>query len=258
MKIAAIQMCSISGQIEKNKLNGFKHILYAIRKGADLIVLPELWSSGYHLTTQTVIKLQQPSKAIVEECQQIAKTYGVVLVVPFIDKIEDDLFIAVAIIEKNGQILKIYHKSFLWNKEKTIFKPGKMELVPVQTSVGKIGTLICYDMEFPETCRILTLRGAEIIIIPSVFSFGSEKRWDIQLPARAVDNTVFVLGVNSVGEGSCGKTKLINPKGALVHECSRLSVEILLCDINLNEIYNTRGKIPYLNDLDSKLYPRIL
>ncbi|SOC05499.1 predicted amidohydrolase [Ureibacillus xyleni] len=258
MKIAAIQMRSISGHIEKNKLKGLKYVYDAIRKGADIVVLPELWSTGYNLSKQTFLKHQKSTETIVQECRQIAKEFGVVLVVPFIDKKEEDLFIAVAVIEKSGEILQVYHKSFLWNKENLKFKHGANHFEPIQTSIGKVGLLICYDMEFPEPSRILTLRGAELIIIPSFFSFESEKRWDIQLPARAIDNTVFVLGVNAVGEGSCGKSKLINPKGALVHECSRLSEEILLCDIDLNDIHVIRKKIPYLNDLDPSLYPHIM
>ncbi|TSI08660.1 nitrilase-related carbon-nitrogen hydrolase [Lysinibacillus sp. BW-2-10] len=255
MKVAAIQMRTISGQIEKNQKNGEKFVLDAIHKGAQLIVLPELWSTGYHLSKESFMKLQPKTKEIVERFCDMAKKYEVVLVVPFIDKQDADLFIALAVIEKTGEVLQVYHKSFLWNKEKLYFQPGELRFEPIQTSVGKLGTLICYDMEFPETSRILALAGAELIIIPSIFSFSSEKRWDVQLPARAVDNTVFVLGVNAVGENSFGKSKLIHPKGAIVREAARLKEEILLCDINLQDIKQVRKNIPYLHDLDPVLYP---
>ncbi len=258
MKIAAIQLESISGQIDKNEEKGKKLVLEAIHKGAQLIALPELWSSGYHLTKEVFLKLQQKTRDIVEQFREIAKQYGVVLVVPFIDKKGEDLFIATSVIENNGEIVQIYHKSFLWDKEKLHFKQGEKKYEPVHTSVGSIGTLICYDIEFPEMSRILALRGAQLIIVPSVIQLASEKRWDIQLPARAVDNTVFVLGVNTVGEESCGKSKLIDPKGAIVHECSRLDEEILLCDIDLNEINKVRLKIPYLKDFDYSLVPGLV
>lgn len=255
MKIAAIQMESISGQIDKNKEKGKKLVLEAIKKGAQLIVLPELWSSGYHLTKTVFSKLQQETREIVEQFRAIAKEHNVVLVVPFIDKKGEDLFIALSVIENNGEILKIYHKSFLWDKEQLYFIHGERKYDPVETSIGKIGTLICYDIEFPEPSRILALRGAQLIIVSSVTRLASEKRWDIQLPARALDNTVFVLGVNTVGEGSCGKTKFIDPKGAIVHECSRTEEEILLCDLDFSQIDKARLKIPYLKEFDYSLVP---
>lgn len=118
--------------------------------------------------------------------------------------------------------------------------------------------MICYDIEFPELSRILALRGAQLIIVSSVTRLASEKRWDIQLPARALDNTVFVLGANTVGEGSCGKTKLIDPKGAIVHECSRTKEEILLCDLDFSQIDKARLKIPYLKEFDYSLVPGLV
>ena len=258
MKVAGIQMELVSGQLDRNKVKGQKLVLKAIRKGAQLVVLPELWSSGYHVNKPTIIKLQQKTKDIVEEFREIARKYGVVLVVPFIDKEEEQLYIAAAVIETNGEIVHVYRKSFLWHHEQQKFAFGERDYVPVQTTVGKIGIVICYDIEFPETSRILALRGAELIIIPSYWSLQSEKRWDIQLPARAVDNTVFVLGVNSIGEKSFGKSKLINPKGAILYECSRLKEDILLYDIDLNQIQAARAKIPYLRDFDYSLVPGLV
>ena len=258
MKIAAIQMESISGQLDKNKEKGEKLVLEAIKKGAQLVVLPELWSSGYHLTKPDFLKLQQQTVEIVENFRAIAKKHKVVLVVPFIDQKGEDIYIALAVIENNGEILRVYHKSFLWGKEQLSFVDGVREYEPVTTSLGKLGMLICYDIEFPEPSRILALRGAELIIVPSVWSFGAESRWDIQLPARALDNTVFVLGINNVGEGSCGKTKLIDPRGDIVHECSRIEEEILLCDIDFNRLNEVREKIPYLKEYDFSLVPGLL
>lgn len=258
MKVAGIQMESISGQITKNNEKGKKLVLEAIKKGAQLIVLPELWSSGYHLTKPSFLKMQQETKDFVEQFRVIAKEYGVVLVVPFIDRKGEDLFIALSVIENNGEILQIYQKSFLWDKEQLNFKHGERQFEPIQTSLGTVGTIICYDVEFPEVSRILALRGAQLIIVPSVIRMASEKKWDIQLPARALDNTVFVLGVNTVGEGSCGKSKLIDPKGAIVHECSRTEEEILLCDIDFNQINKERITIPYLKEYDYSLVPGLV
>lgn len=115
--------------------------------------------------------------------------------------------------------------------------------------------MICYDIEFPEPARILALKGAELIFVPSVWSFQAEKRWDIQLPARALDNTVFIFGVNTYGNNACGKSKLIDPNGSILLEAPKDSEKILYQDIDFEQILKTRKKIPYLSEFPSQFIP---
>jgi len=143
----------------------------------------------------------------------------------------------------------------LWGREKDIFTPGQRVYNAIHTSKGKIGVLICADIEFPEPCRILALQGVELIIVPSVLSIPVETRWDIQLPARALDNTVYVLGVNTVKEGSCGKSKLVAPNGQVLCEASSTEQEILFHEVDFSLIPNIRKEVPYLEDLDKGLWP---
>ena len=122
------------------------------------------------------------------------------MVVPFAERANHRLYIAAAVIEQNGALIGVYRKYFLWGREKHIFTPGEREYPVFQTSVGKLGVLICYDAEFPEPSRLISLQQADLIVVPAVWSVQAERRWDIQLPARALDNTVFVMGVTqSVG-----------------------------------------------------------
>ncbi len=126
---------------------------------------------------------------------------------------------------------------------------------PVETSIGKIGTLICYDIEFPEPSRVLALKGAEIIIVPSVWSIPAMNRWHIQLPARALDNTVFVIGVNNIEEGAGGCSKIVTPMGDVAAQASDREEEVLIYDIDLSEIAEVRQRIPYLREYDHQLAP---
>ncbi|WP_328588733.1 nitrilase-related carbon-nitrogen hydrolase, partial [Litchfieldia alkalitelluris] len=123
------------------------------------------------------------------------------------------------------------------------------------TAVGKIGVLICYDVEFPETSRVLALSGADLIVVPSVWSLEAEQRWDIQLPARALDNSLYVLGVNAVGEGTCGKSKFLDSKGRIMQEASRGSEEVIYGTIDKQQLIKTREDIPYMKDYPADFAP---
>ncbi|WP_078408863.1 nitrilase-related carbon-nitrogen hydrolase [Priestia abyssalis] len=255
-KVAGIQMHSVPNQLEVNIQTSLKMVEEAVNMGAQLAVLPEVWPSGYYLSKEEFLPFGESlSGSIIELFRSAAKENNIVMVVPFIEKEEDNLYISLAVIESNGEILYTYRKSFLWGREQGIFTNGERKYEVVQTSLGKIGVLICYDIEFPEPSRILALQGAELIIVPSVWSFGAETRWDIQLPARALDNTVYVLGVNAVKEGACGKSKLVAPDGEVLCEALREDNDIIIGEVDAAKISETRARIPYLAEYDMSLYP---
>lgn len=255
IKAAAIQIHSVPGQVEQNFAHAVDMMKRARRQGAEFMILPELWSTGYYLDKQTFASLAASTKKTIEKFQKIAVEWQVVLIIPFVESEKGSLFISLAVIEKTGLILKIYRKSFLWGREQKIFTAGKRQYIPVDTSIGRIGVLICYDIEFPEPSRLLALQGAQIIIVPSVWSIPAQSRWDIQLPARALDNTAFVLGVNTVNEGSCGKSKFVSPLGNILCQSPGDAEDVLIFNIDFDKIQETRKMIPYLEEYDRSLTP---
>ncbi len=256
VKVAAIQMHAKPNLGEENTAKAIAMITEAAQQGAKLITLPELWISGYYLSREEFnVFGETPLGKTVSLFQTTAKELNVVLIVPFVEAEGDHIYIATAVIENNGELLTSYRKSFLWGREKNVFTPGERNYNVIPTSIGPIGVLICADIEFPEPSRILALQGAQLIICPSVWSIPAEARWDIQLPARALDNTVFVLGVNTVHEGSCGKSKLVAPNGKVLIESPRDGEHILIHDMDLSLIAKTRIDVPYLDDLDRDLIP---
>lgn len=255
MKAALIQLHTVPTEINLNVEKGIRMLGEAADKGAELAIFPELWSCGYYLETFDFEAAVRENQWILEKFKALAVKNKMVIVLPLPQKIDGKLYIGLSVIEKNGEIVKEYQKSFLWGREQNYFQHGKREYEPVDTSVGRLGMLICYDMEFPEPSRVLALKGAELIIAPSVWSIPAQNRWDIQLPARALDNTVFVVGVNNVEEGTCGHSKAVSPMGAVIAEASGDKEEVLICDINYEEIYKTREKIPYLKEYDMTLAP---
>jgi len=256
-QIAGVQLTPIMYDKEANLKRGKHFIRQAAQEGVDLIVFPELWTTGYYLSRDAFYNLAEtnigPTVSLIQEEAQQAKA---AIVCPFVEKNNnDEIYISAAIIDSNGDLRGIVRKSLLWGREQNIFNRGEIKYPIFDSKVGKIGVLICYEMEFPETSRLLALEGAEIIVCPSVWSIAASHRWDIQLPARALDNTVYVLGVNTVGNNSCGKSKLISPLGDILAEASDKREELLIRAIDKEALYWAREEVPYLGDYLNKLTP---
>jgi len=256
-QVAGIQMRPIMNNVTANLKRGIKFIREAAKEEVDLIVLPEMWTTGYHLSKEAFLKLgEDRNGSTVTTIREEAKRAKASIICPFIEKTnENDLYISVAVIDTTGELRGVVRKSVLWGRENNIFKSGNIEYPVFDIKVGKVGILICYEIEFPETSRLLALQGADMIVCPSVWSVASSHRWDIQLPARALDNTVFIFGVNNVGSNSCGKSKLVSPLGDVLIEASENKEEILIHIVDDEMLKWAREEVPYLNDFKSKLTP---
>lgn len=255
MKAALIQLHSRPTEIADNVAKGKAMYHEAVKQGAELIAFPELWSCGYYLETFDFKAAVRENEWIIKDFCESARKDRTVIVLPLPQEKDGRLYIGLYVIESNGEIIAEYQKSFLWGREQRYFTPGEKKYDVIDTSVGKIGVLICYDAEFPEPSRILALRGAQLILVPSVWSIPALNRWRIQLPARALDNTVFVAGINNVGEGACGHTVMISPDGSILAEADEEKEEVLLCGIEYHMIDEIREKIPYLKEYDRQLTP---
>lgn len=253
---AAIQITPIMNDVDANLKRGLNFARQAIREEADLIVFPELWNTGYYLSKEAFNILAETIEGkTITTFREEALREKVMIICPFVEREGEALYISAAVIGNEGEIMGVVRKGLLWGREHNIFTEARLEYPTFDSSVGKIGVLICYEMEFPETSRLLALEGAEIIICPSVWSMSASHRWDIQLPARALDNTVFVLGVNTVGNNSCGKSKLISPLGDILAVASDKQEEILIRAVDREVIYWAREEVSYLEDFKDKLIP---
>lgn len=255
MVIGMIQIHSIPAMVEKNVQHGVEMYKEAVQREAKLVVFPELWTCGYYLETPQFEEAVTHNETILNMFCNLAKENHTVIILPMPIKKDSNLYIGLYIIEKNGKIIAEYQKSFLWGREQNYFVHGDRKYTPVDTSMGRIGTLICYDIEFPEPSRLLALQGAQIILVPSVWSIPALNRWEIQLPARALDNTVFLAGINNVGEGACGNSKILSPMGEVIVRGSADKEEVICADIDFGQIDEVRTKIPYLREYDTSLLP---
>ena len=144
-------------------------------------------------------------------------------------------------------------KVYVWAEEKLKFDEGKRFPV-VDTKFGKIGMLICADLEYPEPSRILMLKGAEMIIDVSVWSIPAERRWHVDLAGNALFNLLFTVGCNPVGDNCCGSSMIVGPDGEVRAMASRTEEELLVHTVDLAEVGEVRARIPYINDFKEETF----
>jgi len=250
IKIAIGQMKVEQADTAANLKKIIRMIHEAADNGANLICLPELAYTGYHVESPVLQELAEPVDGpFVQTLCKIAKERGIYIIAGYAESVDipGRMYNSAVFIDDKGTTIGNMRKVNAWGVEKNKFREG--DKFPVyDTPLGKIGIMICYDIEFPEPARIMALKGAELVFIPAVWSIPAERRWDVDLAGNALFNVFFTAGSNPVGDGACGKSQVVGPNGIVRAIASPEEEEILYCDIDLNEVIQTRSVLPYLND----------
>jgi predicted amidohydrolase len=221
--VAAVQLPVKPLDCEANVARACAGVEKAVREqGAQLVVLPETITTGFHPGPDKSI-LKKLSDAIpgrlTEAIQRKARELGVHVVWPTYEKGPDNLlFNSAAVVGPDGAILGIYRKTHPFPTEQQWTTRGT-EATVVDTPLGKIGLVICYDGDFPELCRAEALKGAELIVRPSALLRDYEV-WSLTNRARAYDNQVWFVAVNSVGPDAGGNyyfghSMIVTPLGTI-------------------------------------------
>jgi predicted amidohydrolase len=233
---------------EVNIMKGLSLVKRAIQVKADLVVLPEVFNTGFykHNYEEVENKLEDELELLLK----LSETRDMVIVAGVAERYQEDLYNSAVVIHR-GEIKGIYRKTHLFplTSERKHFKAGN-RLEVFDTPAGKIGILICYEIRFPELARKLARMGAEIIAVPAEFPKQRIEHWKVLLQARAIENQLFVVGANCV-EGDLdygGHSMLIDPEGNVLVEGGDFQ-EAMMADINLDEVEEIRKKYPFLNDL---------
>lgn len=169
------------------------------------------------------------------------------------------VFDTAIIINDLGKLKSVYRKVHLYDalgfKESKKLVAGSIIERPTRTSVGNLGLLICYDMRFPEISRILTVNGASILASPSawVAGFMKQEHWEIMVKARAIENGVYIIAPNQVGNIYCGHSMVIDPFGSTLADMgNREGIEII--DIDSSRIDTIRRTLPLLMNRRTDVY----
>ncbi len=255
-KIALAQFESVLNDVNENKVKMVSMIRKAAASDADVIIFPELFSTGYNLDLieDKIYDMAEDNDGpVISAARREAASGGIWVIAPIAYRDREKIYNSAVIIDNSGNIVNVYHKNNLWDKEQKYFGYGCHDYRVYEAPFGKFGVIICYDVDFPETSRALALAGAEIIFVPAAWAITHRNLWNIFLPSRALENTVFVAGVNRTGtEGEVvyfGDSKVFDPTGELIACAGENTEEILYCDIDTASIPEIRRDFPYLKEL---------
>jgi N-carbamoylputrescine amidase len=274
MKVALIQKKS-NGNTKANIKNTIKDIKTAYVNEVDLVILQELHQSDYFCQSEDTkfFSYAQYWKEDVAFWSAVAKKYNIVLVTSLFEKRTEGLYHNTAVVfDKDGSIAGKYRKMHIPDDpgfyEKFYFTPGDLGFEPIETSIGKLGVLICWDQWYPEAARLMTLKGAELLIYPTAIGwFASDSKeekarqlesWMTIQRSHAITNGIPVLTCNRVGfeEDSSGVMEGIHfwgnsfvcgAQGELLAQASQ-EEEILFVDIDMERTKEVRDIWPFLRD----------
>jgi predicted amidohydrolase len=156
-------------------------------------------------------------------------------------------------------VSSIYRKLHLYDalgfKESAKLSKGKDIKGPVRTKAGSVGLMICYDLRFPELSRILTLKGADVLVAPSAWVQGEmkEEHWQTMVKARAIENGAYVVAPDQVGNIYCGRSMVVDPFGVVLADMEkREGIEIV--EVDRQRIREVRKSLPLLKNRRSDVY----
>jgi predicted amidohydrolase len=219
--VAVAQMKPQLGEAEENLVKMSETISrIASQQRVDLIVFPELITSGYELGVRFTELAQRIPGPAVNLIAQRANEYGVYIAFGMVtkEKVESVIYNSAVMVGPDGELLDVYNKIHLRGEERMAFREG-FKLPVIDTEFGAVGMMIGYDLAFPEVARSLVLDGAEILCVLANWEAAVMDEWKTYLRARAYENAVFVVGANRVGEDITvtfgGESMIVGPRGQI-------------------------------------------
>jgi len=257
------------------------HIPYiedAGKQGVQVLCFQEVFTQAYFCPSQDrkwyAAAERIPDGHTVKLMQKYAKKHKMVIVVPIYEEEMPGVYYnTAAVLDADGSYLGKYRKTHIPHVdpgfyEKFFFKPGDLGYPIFDTAYVKLGVYICYDRHFPEGWRALALNGAEYIVNPSATVAGLSKHlWELEQPASAVANGVFIGAINRIGKEEpwaeemgefYGSSYIVNPRGAIEAQASYDKDELLVHEIDLDMIREVRNTWQFFRDRRPELYDELL
>ena len=249
MRAAVAQLYAVPCNPEANLAAMESAICDAAASGADVVCFSELFYSGYHLNRAEMERLAlYPDSTEIRQMCAMAANNRIYVLVSFPERDPDTgaLYIAATLIGPQGTILLHHRKTYRREGEQDIFTAGHSYEI-CNTAFGKVGILICYEMEFPEPARILTLQGAQVLLVTSAFDETEEMRR--YLCALAIQNQCWVVAVNSVQPHLPyrGFSCVVDQYGRVMAGLEQQE-QLLFCDIDMTD--DRRRTAPHFRELD--------
>ncbi|MCP4009918.1 MAG: acyltransferase, partial [Proteobacteria bacterium] len=246
----------------------------AVRQGVQVLCFQEVFTQPYFCPSQDnrwyAAAERIPDGPTVKLMQEYAKKHQMVIVVPIYEEEMPGVYYnTAAVIDADGSFLGKYRKTHIPQVapgfyEKFFFKPGNLGYPVFETAYVKLGVYICYDRHFPEGWRALALNGADYIVNPSATVAGLSKYlWELEQPASAAANGVFIGAINRVGREEpwadqmgefYGSSYIVNPRGQIEAQASYGDDELLVHEIDLDMVREVRDTWQFFRDRRPDLY----
>jgi N-carbamoylputrescine amidase len=279
-KVGLVQMSTTSDP-DKNLQRAIDKVHQASARGAQIVCLPELFQTQYFCQREdsSLFDLAQPIPGpVTARLSALAKQLRIVLIASLFEKRAPGVYHnTAATFDADGSLRGLYRKMHIPDDplyyEKYYFTPGDLGYRAVDTGVGRIGTLVCWDQWYPEGARLTALQGAELLFYPTAigwhptekaeFGVAQHDAWRTIQRAHAIANGVFVGVVNRVGHETgdirgkaapgdglefWGGSFLCDPFGRVIAEASHDKEEILVADVDLAAVEDVRRNWPFLRD----------
>lgn len=260
-KVAAIQLNS-TANVAENLDQSARLIQQATQQGAKLIVLPEMFAIvGQTPEAKLAVKEPLGSGKIQDFLADQAKRYNIWLLggtIPISAPHPHKVYAANLLFNPQGECIAHYNKVHLFDVtlsptlayEESATTMAGSELVVAATPIGKLGLSVCFDLRFPEQYRALAMQGAQILLVPSAFTFPTgQAHWEVLLRARAIENLCYVIAANQVGmqadnRRTFGHSMIIDPWGKILANAGEQEPAVIVAEVDLNYLAECRRKIP--------------
>jgi predicted amidohydrolase len=264
--VAIVQMRSSEDKMENLELSvGF--IREAAKKKSNLICFPE-FQMAYSPVSQSANQLSEIAESVndgnfITTLRKAAKVNKISIISTIYEKsnreFDNRVYDTVVLIDNKGGISSVYRKLHLYDalgfKESDRMMAGNMIEKPVKTLVGNIGLMICYDIRFPEMSRILTVKGANVLVLPSAWVHGvmKEEHWQTLLKARAIENGLYIIAPDQVGNIFSGRSMAVDPFGVVLLDMgNREGMEVV--EIDKSRVQKVRELLPLLKNRRTDVY----
>ena len=264
--VAIVQMRSSEDKMENLQLS-VDFIREAAKKKSNLICFPE-FQMAYSPVSQSANQLSEIAESVndgnfITTLRKAAKVNKISIISTIYEKsnsgFDNRVYDTVVLIDNKGEISSFYRKLHLYDalgfKESDRMMAGNMIEKPAKTSVGNIGLMICYDIRFPEMSRILTVKGANVLVSPSAWVHGvmKEEHWQTLLKARAIENGLYIIAPDQVGNIFSGRSMAVDPFGVVLLDMgNREGMEVV--GIDKSRVQKVRELLPLLKNRRTDVY----
>ncbi len=254
--ISLAQMHIEPGNLERNVSTAFAMIEDATKRKSSVVLLPELWSSGYDLDQAEKYASETPY--ILQALAQMANHHGISIGGSLLENSGQGIYNTFYWVSPREGILS-YRKIHLFRlmEEDRWLSPGD-HLQIVSTELGKAGLAICYDLRFPELFRRYALDSATLFLLSAEWPLKRIQHWQTLLRARAIENLCFMFAVNCVGPAYKdvfgGASAVLSPWGETLAEGSQTNEELITAQIDLNQLERARSFLPIYQDRRPDVY----